>query len=47
MSIISPFETGTGDASAKMTDAKSAKRNKEMRAMSVVRKPRNVGDLQR
>jgi len=45
MSTSSPFTTGTGDASAKRTDAKSAKRNNAMRAM-VVRRTRNAGDLQ-
>ena len=33
MTTSSPFATGTGDANAKKTDAKSAKRNKAMHAM--------------
>ena len=42
ISTSSPFATGTGDARAKRTDAKSVKRNRAMRAMVV---KRNAGDL--
>ena len=42
-STSSRFTTGTGDASAKRTDAKSAKKKRAMRVMVV---QKNVRDLQ-